>query len=261
MKKIALLIAMLIGFVGIVPAQANTQESIVVIDANFESQLISGQVTEVCITAQVICNSTPRLRIASEFKAFNHGTMMADIIRSNNPSAHLILLESGTTKAGQVTGIQLVAALNWVSANASKFNIKAVSFSYNAGDGTRCTPSSPGVKIATTHQNIVNSLASLKANGIKFYAASGNYASGNRVDYPACIADAIAVGSSDFAGSTKLSDIVITAGVYTSAVLKSQRSALQGLHDSFPITLTDPNPVMLGNTTSVATAIAAATNR
>ena len=261
MKKMAIVIATIFALVGIAPAQATTQESIVIIDVNFESQLIDGQVTEVCINVPAVCNSNPTPRNASGFKAFNHGTIMADIARANNPSARLILVEAGTTKTGLVTGVQLLSALNWVAANAPQNNIKAVSFSYNSGDGVRCLPVSPGVNIRTTHNAIVSAIANLKASGIKFYASSGNHVRGNQIDYPACISDAIAVGSDVYVGSRNLSDIVLSGPTYTSSKLKSVRTALQGLHDSFPVTLTDANPVMVGFTTSVATAIAAATNK
>ncbi len=261
MKKIIIAAVALLAVFSVAPAQANNQPSVAIIDVNFESHLIDGKVTEVCVTSQTICNMSVTPRNASQFKAFNHGTAMADIARANNPSAHLLLLEAGSTKTGVITGNQLLTALNWVVANAAQYNIKAVSFSYNAGNGARCLPSSPGVNVNVAHTNIVNAIAGLKNAGVKFYASSGNYASGNNVDYPACISDAVAVGSSQYVGSAKLSDILLSGPVYSSAKLKSSRTALQGLHDSFAVTLTDSNPFMVGFTTSVATVIAAATNK
>ena len=261
MKK---LIALAIGSIvlaGVAPAQANPQGAIAVIDVNFESQIIDGPVTEVCLAGAAVCNSNPALRKAGDYKIFNHGTIMADIIRANNPSAPLFLLEAGTSKTGVITGIQLGAALNWVVANAAANNIVAVSFSYNAGNGDKCTPSSPGVKVGVTHENIVNAVAKLKAAGVKVYAASGNHGSGNKIDYPACIADVVAVGSTTYRGSIAKSDVVLAGNTYTSPKLKSPRTALQGLHDSYPVTLTDKHPLMAGWTTSVTTAIAAATNK
>lgn len=262
MKKIvALLFVLSATAIGISPASASEQGAVAIIDVNFESHLIDGQVTEVCITSQVICNASPTLRTSSQFKAFNHGTVMADIARASNPSAHLILLESGSTKTGVITGNQLLAALNWVVANAAQYNIKAVSFSYNSGNGSKCTPVSPGVNVTVAHANITKAISSLKTAGVKFYAASGNYGSGKNIDYPACISDTIAVGASGFAGSAQLSDIILSGATYSSAKLKSVRTAVQGLHDSFAITLTDSNPFLAGFTTSVATVIAAATNK
>jgi hypothetical protein len=257
MKKLVIALATILALVGIVPAQAEPSEAIAIIDVNFESTLIGGEVTEICLAAPSVCSSSPTPRNTSEFKAFNHGTIMADVARSNNAEIPLVLIEAGTTKTGVITGIQLSNALNWVIANSAKYNIKAVSFSYNAGNGSRCTPASPGVSISTTHNNVVNAIVALKASKIDFYASSGNYGSGNNIDYPACISDSIAVGSSQFVGSTQRSDLVLSGNTYASKSLKSIRTAVQGLHDSFAITTTGPNQLMVGFTTSVATVTAA----
>jgi hypothetical protein len=257
MKKLVIALATIIALIGIVPAQAEPAGAVAIIDVNFESTLISGEVTEICLSAPSVCSSTPTPRNTSQFKAFNHGTIMADVARSSNADIPLVLIEAGTTKTGVITGIQLSNALNWVIANSAKYNIKAVSFSYNSGNGSRCTPASPGVNISTTHNNVVNAIATLRASKIDFYASSGNYGSGDRIDYPACISESVAVGSSQFVGSTQRSDIVLSGNTYASKSLKSIRTAVQGLHDSFAITTTGPNPFMVGFTTSVATVTAA----
>jgi len=107
---------------------------------------------------------------------------------------------------------------------------------------------------------VVKAITALKTSNVKFYASSGNYGSGNNIDYPACISDSIAVGSTQFIGSTQRSDVVLSGNGYTSKTLKSTRTAVQGLHDSFPINLVDANPFMVGFTTSVATVTAAVKN-
>jgi hypothetical protein len=260
MKKVIIALAAVLVVVGIVPAQANSAGAVAIIDVSFESNLIGGQVTEICLSAASVCSSTATPRNASEFKAFNHGTVMADIARSAGPDVPLVLIEAGTTKTGVITGIQLANALNWVVANSAKHNIRAVSFSYNSGNGAKCSPASPGVAIKTTHDNVTKAIASLKTSNVKFYASSGNYGSGNNIDYPACISDSIAVGSTQFIGSTQRSDVVLSGNGYTSKTLKSVRTAVLGLHDSFPINLVDANPFMVGFTTSVATVTAAVKN-
>lgn len=261
MKKIIIAFIAVLAIAGIAPAQANEQSAVAIIDVNFESHLIDGQVTEVCVTSQAVCDMQVTPRNSVQFKAFNHGTVMADVARANNPSAHLILLEAGSTKTGVITGNHLLTALNWVVANHGQYNIKAVSFSYNAGNGATCKPSSPGVKPDVANANITNAIVALKNAGVSFYASSGNYGSGPAIDYPACISDAVSVGATGFRGSAQLSDIVLSGSTYTSAKLKSIRTSRQGLHDSFAITLTDVNPLMTGFTTSVATVIAAATGK
>jgi len=263
MKKISFVSAIALAAVslaGISPAQANAQGAVAIIDVSFESQLISGHVTEVCLASVSVCNSAPKLTNQPKLRAFNHGTVMADVARSKNPDAHLILVEAGTSKTGVITGVELASALSWVISNAKTFNIRSVSFSYNAGTGNTCTPAALPRLRAGIHANVVGAIATLKSSGIAFYASSGNHHSSKRVDYPACISDTISVGSTLYPGSAQLSDIVLSGSVYTSSRLKSVRTALLGGHDSFPITLSDPNPFMVGFTTSVATVTAAATN-
>ena len=258
MKRATLLLVSVIAIFGLQPATASDNGAIAIIDVNFDEKLIEGQVTEVCISAPSMCASTTLPKRVSEFQIYNHGTIMADIARANNPTAHLILIEAGSSKTGVITGINLQKALNWVEANAQAYGIRSVSFSYNSGNGDKCRPSSPGVKVDDTHNNIVAAVANLKNMGVRFYAAAGNHGSGNKVDYPACIEDVISVGSTIYRGSMAKSDIVISGFTYTSPRLKS---TLKSLQDRGPVTLTDVNPIRVGNTTSVTTAIAAATHR
>lgn len=259
MKKTAALFAALFvvtGAVSIAPAAATTQGSIAIIDVNFDASLIPGDVLEVCATTDFACNSTPQLRTTTQYRAYNHGTIMADIVRANNPNAKLILVEAGTSPTGVITGVQLDLALDWIINNREQYNIQAVSFSYNSGNGARCMPVSPGVRVDVTHNNIVSDIAQLKNAGTTFYAASGNYGSGDRIDYPACITDVVAVGSTLYRGSQAQSDVVVSGFTYTSDVLKSNFTSLQ---DRRVIGDAGRYPVRVGNTTSVATAITAAT--
>lgn len=258
MKRVSVFLISMVAIVALQPATASDSGAIAIIDVNFDEKLIEGPITEVCISAPSMCASTALPRKVSEFQIYNHGTIMADIARANNPTAHLILIEAGSSKTGVITGINLQKALNWVEANAQAYGIRSVSFSYNSGNGDKCRPSSPGVKVDDTHNNIVAAAANLKSMGVRFYAAAGNHGSGNKVDYPACIEDVISVGSTIYRGSMAKSDIVISGFTYTSPRLKS---ALKSLQDRGPVTLTDVNPIRVGNTTSVTTAIAASIYR
>lgn len=238
----------------VAPAQADA-DTVAVIDAHFEPSLISGNTKSVCVVAQVLCDSRPALRTAAHYQAFNHGTIMADIIRQTNPSAKIVMIKAASA-TGTVNGTNLNLALDWLIANAVLEGIDSISFSYNSGNGTTCRPVAPGNNINLMHDQIVNKIATLKNNGIKFYAASGNHGT-VRIDYPACIQDVVSVGSNLYRGSMQLSDLVITGFTFTSNTLKSNTDRLQ---DSSPIGLVGPQPVRVGHTTSVATAIAAANN-
>ena len=256
MKKIAALIAALFLVVGVAPAQAETPNAIAIIDANFDASLISGNVVEVCVVGEALCARDDKPVTASHFRNYNHGTIMADIVRANNPGATIILIRAANIKTSVVNGLGFESALDWIQENRNRYNIGSVSFSYNAGNGARCLPASPGVNVNDTHNEIVSNISLLKAMGTTVYAASGNYGSGDRIDYPACIDDVVAVGSTLYRGSQPQSDVVVRGFTYASESLKSNSSRLQ---DRFPILASGAFPVRVGNTTSVATAITAAT--
>jgi len=245
------------ALVGITPAQAQQQNAIAIIDTSFDSKLISGDVVDVCVVSKFVCDSRPTPKNSSEYVAYNHGTIMADIVRANNPGAKLFLITAGTARTGLVNSINFNEAIKWVNANNKLYNITSVSFSYNAGIGRTCLPKATGVNVRTLHSEIVSTIAELKSEGTSIYAASGNYASGNNVDYPACIQDVVAVGSSLWRGSQASSDIIVSGLKYTSSVLRSQRPSSQ---DSVEVSLSGPHAIAFSYTTSVTTAIVAATN-
>lgn len=246
-----------LSVVGISPAQAEQQKAIAIIDASFDSKLISGDVVDICVVSKSVCSSTVLPKRASDYVAYNHGTIMADIIRANNPNAKLFLITAGTTRTGVVNSINFNEAIKWVNANNKLHNITSVSFSYNAGIGRTCLPKATGVNVRTLHSEIVSTVAELKSEGTNVYAAAGNYASGNNVDYPACIQDVVAVGSSLWRGSQASSDIIVNGLRYTSPSLKSSVPFSQ---DSHEIILSGPHAIAFSYTTSVTTAIVAANN-
>ena len=258
-KKLASAVSIIAIAFASTPAQANTpQKSIAIIDANFDSSLISGDVLSVCVMDQALCNVVTQPKNASQYEAYNHGTIMADIVRTNNPTAKIILIRASTSTVGFINGHGLDAALNWISSNRQAHNITSVSFSYNAGDGKTCTPSTPGKDAKAAHADIVSDIRLLLQNGTKFYAAAGNNGSSkNYLDYPACISETVSVGSNLYPTTLKLADVSYVANTYTSKVLKSNSK------NSFaagPIGIGLLNNVRVGNTTSVATAIIASNN-
>ena len=82
---------------------------------------------------------------------FDHGTFMASTFLATNPNANIVFIKIiGNTAAGlrQLAGeASVYNALNWVKANASKYNIQAVSMSqghHNLGaGGTDYCPKTP----------------------------------------------------------------------------------------------------------------------
>jgi hypothetical protein len=262
MKKISFVSAIVLAAVslaGIAPAQAEDQKTIAIIDSHFDSTLISGDVVEVCVVAKTLCDVVAQPITSKQFEDFNHGTIMADIVRQNNPTAKLILIRAANHTNNTVNGNGFNAALDWIILNKDVYGIDNVSFSYNVGNGTSCRPSTPGANIQLAHNDIVADIQKLKSAGIVIYAASGNYASGNRVDYPACIEDVVAVGSTQWRGSQPRSDIILGGHAYVSNTLKSDRVG-QPNQNRFWISRNAKNEYKNSYTTSVTTAIVAATN-
>lgn len=247
----------MLGIAGIAPAQAQDQKTIVIIDSHFDTTLVSGDVVEVCVVAKTLCDTVTQPRTSKQFEDFNHGTIMADIVRQNNPEAKLILIRAANHTNSTVNGNGFNAALDWIIANKDVYGIDNVSFSYNVGNGASCRPTTPGVNIHSAHSDIVSDIQKLSSAGVVVYAASGNYASGNRVDYPACIQEVVAVGSTQWRGSQPRSDIIVSGFKYFSNNLKSDVQSNQNRTRLFSNGKYQYN---VSYTTSVATAIAAANN-
>jgi hypothetical protein len=260
MKKISFVSAIALAaasLAGIAPAQAEEQKTIAIIDSYFDRGLIGGDVVEVCVVTKTLCDIVTQPRNPKQFENFNHGTIMADIVRQNNPGAKIILIRASNHANSTVNGIGFNSALDWIVANRSTYSIDSVSFSYNVGNGATCRPSTPGVNIHSAHSDIVGDIQKLKSDGVLVYAAAGNYASGNRVDYPACIDEVVSVGSSNWRGSQARSDIVVAGLKYFSNTLKSDIPSNQ---NAGRLSNNGANQYNVSYTTSVATAIIASKN-
>jgi hypothetical protein len=89
-------------------------------------------------------------------------------------------------------------ALKWVAANKTRFNIVAVS----ASVGSHQLKSMPNYCPINT--SLRNTIISLQNIGVATIFAAGNNYDIDRVDYPACISEAIAVGSTGEQGNVEL---------------------------------------------------------
>lgn len=146
MRKLFIL-ATAVALVGTVvtPANAETQNTIAVIDSGFEAaQFGESVVQEACVTASLGCNNKTSLEVgvgaagspvairARSLEDWNHGTEMVRNILAVNPNAKLVLVRNSKTYGPTVlpgTEKDFQAALQWVYDNADEYNIVAVSFS------------------------------------------------------------------------------------------------------------------------------------
>ena len=199
MKKIVALVAVLFSVVVPAQSQAAAGERIVIIDSYFDKSKVAGPVEFVCLAKDKCVNTaTPKPGLGTD--PANHGTVMANIARSQNSSATLVLIqtEEVSTKGSITTldGSDFINALKWVSVNKS--SVSAVSFSYNLTNSNakvgECRISAQGGSVDQMNKDIVTLVASLKASSIPVFAAAGND-NKKPLQYPACVPDVISVGS------------------------------------------------------------------
>jgi hypothetical protein len=202
MKKLAIFLSVAIAMLGIVPANASEKPSVVIIDSGFDTSKIT-PIAEVCVLTLKFCpNGTTFDESAGSSNAnaalsrngqaeWNHGTIMADIVRQINPEANLIFIrnafvnKSGAVRTGGIKEFNL--AMDWVIQNQDKYNITAVSFSRGQSTWTRTSATCP-VDVKTQNQIIT-----LQNLGVATVIAAGNDRNKTNVSYPACISEAVAI--------------------------------------------------------------------
>jgi hypothetical protein len=126
---------------------------------------------------------------------FNHGTQMSSIAIQNNPNIKIVFVRIiGNTPTGvrQLAGPKSISnALEWVYANKDKFNIQAVSMAQGHHNLI------PNADYCPKHAETQNAIIKLSSIGVPSFFAAGNNRDYVRIDFPACIPQAIAVGATD----------------------------------------------------------------
>ena len=125
---------------------------------------------------------------------FDHGTLMADQSIQTNPNVNIVFIriigqrENGARE--YTTEATVFNALQWVADNQSKFNIQSVAMAqgshYLGAAGTDYCPKTP-----TT----VEKVKALNSMNVGVFFPAGNNRDYQRIDWPACIPDTIAVGA------------------------------------------------------------------
>jgi hypothetical protein len=133
---------------------------------------------------------------------FNHGTQMVSAAIANNPNMNILFVRIiGNTAKGtrQTTGILTITnALEWVFKNKDKYNISAVAVSQGNQSVLKKTPTNYCPVTAT--DMMVDRLYSVN---VPVFFPSGNDRDKSRINWPACIPNAVAVGGVEVAGLDK----------------------------------------------------------
>ena len=243
MKKIAVGIIAVLSLVLLQPVQAQPTKSIVIIDTAIDSsipQLKAKIVQEVCILDRMTCPNGQKFQeglgsatlLPSQIysNGFDHGTSMALIANKVNPDVNIVFIRifgmkaNGTRDNASVFDIE--KALSWVILNKEKYNISSVSSSMGShvlGTGEKYCPTN------ATHSGLVGNIDKLLALNVPTIFSAGNNRDYKRIDFPACIPQAVAVGGAtedDF--MSPFSNSAPEVDFYFLEVFKVNRSNFRG---------------------------------
>lgn len=209
MKKVAVGIVLVLGFASLQTAQAEVKPSIAIIDTAIDStapQLQGKIIHEVCVMEEKRCPNgqvfqegpgSATLPVSQVYSnGWDHGTIMASIAAQVNPNINIVFIRVvpmvvKTGKQSTYSQFAIIDALNWVANNKDKFNIVATS----ASMGHHKFPAT--ANYCPVHPVMRSSVVKLQGMNVATMFATGNNYDYSRVDYPACIAEAIAVGATD----------------------------------------------------------------
>ena len=196
-SKVALAVAVVLGFVVVQPVQASSQKSLVIIDSHFDSKVSAPNIK--CITTKNTDCITTTVTNTSLSSAVNHGNAMAEVAKKQGAGLPIILLQSAVVlpkTVNEVNAGNFIDALTWVNNNSS--NVGAVSVSRFFNGNRECSPNSintaPYGGVSKADATIRSLIATLKSKNIPVFVSTGN-APKTKVDYPACIADTVSVTS------------------------------------------------------------------
>lgn len=205
MKTKLLLILTLAASLLVVPASANTQKTLVIIDSGVNTELDwvkSTLVEEVCIIEYGTCPNGQKFMNGPgaahvryqdvKDKAMHHGSQMYSVAVQVDPNVRVVFIRivgmSAKGFANSYTMRSVQQAMDWVDSNAARLNVGAVSLSVGR------SYKEVGCPIEASFQATVRKLTGA---GIGVVASAGNGGNKLKVDYPACTPEVISVGATD----------------------------------------------------------------
>jgi hypothetical protein len=200
MKKVALALAVVLGFVVIQPVQAAETNTIAIIDTAMDASKNSNVVYEACFTLNTCPNGTnfqegPGSAMVNDWKikGIDHGFNLAQAAVSANPNIKIVFVRISDvnvyTKFSAIhnDGTSLSRALDWVSKNSSRLNIKAVSISQSRSNfAAGACPNDSAFSTA---------VKTLNAQEVPTFVATGNDSKKNQIGFPSCVPGVISVSA------------------------------------------------------------------
>lgn len=203
MKKLVGVLTALLVIAFLPTVSADEKPAIAIIDTAIDTSKVK-VIHEVCILYEIRCPnkksfmegpgaaSLPATQLYSN--GFQHGTIMSLIASSINPDMNIIFIRivtmTNSGRKGYYDENLVNDALKWVITNKTKFNIVGVSASIGSHRRLKT-----GANYCPLNQPLRTSITALQSVGVATVFAVGNDYDKNRVDSPACIPEAVAVGS------------------------------------------------------------------
>lgn len=183
-------------------------KTLVIADTGFSDSdpvIASHTIMQVCILDWPTCpngsslqeSGTAALLTSTQMapSGFSHGSKMARAAISAYPDVKLILIRivAQSSQGARMTTSESIVTkvLAWANKNAATYKIGAVAISQGSnkiGTNARKCLASPATE---------KEVASLKAKGIYSFFPAGNEGRSDAINWPACIADSVAVGALD----------------------------------------------------------------
>ncbi len=191
------------------PAQAEDQKVLAIIDSAINAKNFPSIIQEACFTT--VKSSIPTENMScpngelfmegpgsasapwpkSINNATYHGDTMVKSALTVNPNLKIVFVRfNDVTSLGNSRGDvrALTSAIKWVSENAEKYSIDALSISQS-------TVSPDNLLLCSTNTVVINSFASLNSKNVPVFVAVGNDRRKDVVGFPSCVNGAIGVGA------------------------------------------------------------------
>lgn len=201
-KLVTVALSAVLVLLAVEPVHAQDQKVLAIIDTAVDSAKIPSVIYEACFTVNRSCpnglgfmegvgSANSKVWPTSIRNGTYHGHNMTQAALAINPNIKIVFVRIADITASGNSGNQpqsLSLAIDWVSKNASKYSIDAVSISQSGTSKNNLLACSSDVKT-------INAISSLNAQNIPTFAATGNNKSKTIVGFPSCVSGVIGVGA------------------------------------------------------------------
>ena len=217
-KALVALLSIAIAFTALAPAQAQDQKVLAIIDTAINSKNFPSIIHEACVTSVKAVSSKmacpngqktmegPGAAAAPwptgvsgwQNNATYHGDRMVKAALVSNPNIKIVFVRYAdvNSKGNSINNPDaLVEAIKWVSENASKYSIDAVSISQSSVSKNNLDACNGTGTLAREGLVAINAISFLNASNIPVFVATGNDRRRDVVGFPSCINGAIGVGA------------------------------------------------------------------